>query len=565
MWGKIGAAKPLQKTQFDDPQIKVLYLSTYDIKIKKGLKMSVVKKQRMMHIFSFVLIALMHDAIHAWPSNTRNDPFPMYTTLDPQYFLYEREKQLMFGNADEKGTPEYFMLSLSPFGQNANIAKTISGTYCVNQQTNQCAYNCNNIFCSNACTNPTNPLNPTCTNAVEIGDIDGRWNLLGLLAGELPAQIKALSPTDLAAKYPLWVNAITNIFGKAPGTVTETDITFPANDPCYPIYGYASAPVKYRKKGIRWDLEAQICGDWGFQFQGGIVEISQVLNQCLINLTDLPSTAPGFIASPQTTCSQLSIDSTKIKCNLFDPLVPMLRELGLDICNFTKWGVEDLYFSLYWRHAYVVNYTHDLSWARALAIPFFRFGVGVPSGRSKEQDKFFSVPFGNNNGSTSINLNGGMNFDFVETVEIGTEVGWSHFFSRNIDNYRVPTNFLQSSIFPWTAPITVDPGDSAYVATKLAAYHFLDRLSFYGQWIYVHHNKDNRHFNGTPDPAFVNIDDNNPRAKCPNTAWRAQFINVAFTYDISPNWAIGFLWQQPIHVRNTYNSTTALFTLNLIW
>ncbi|GMU19764.1 MAG: hypothetical protein AMXMBFR12_09560 [Candidatus Babeliales bacterium] len=527
--------------------------------------MSVVKKQCMMHIFSFVLIALMHDAIHAWPSNTRNDPFPMYTTLDPQYFLYEREKQLMFGFADEKGSPEYFMLSLSPFGQNANYAKTIAGTYCRDQRTNECAFNCNNIFCSNACTNPADPLNPTCTNQVEIGDIDGRWNLLGLLAGQLPQEIADL-PLDeqlilLADRYPLWLNAFNAIFGALnPGQVTEKDIEFPSNNPCSPLYGYVSAPIKYRKRGIRWNLESHICGDWGFQFQGGIVEISQVLNPCLINLTDNSGTE-GFST---VTCSGINIPRDTIKCQLFDPLIPLLRQLGLDICNFTKWGVEDLYFSLYWRHAYVVNYNRDLSWARVLAIPFFRIGVGAPTGRAKEQDKFFSVPFGNNNGSTSFNLNAGINFDFVETVEIGGEFGWSHFFSRDIDNYRVPTNFLQSSIFPWTAPITINPGDSAYVAFKLAAYHFLDRLSFYAQWVYVHHNKDNRTLR-TTDPAFFDLDDNNPKAKCRNTAWRVQLGNFAFTYDISPNWAIGFLWQQMFHVRNAYQSTTALFTLNLIW
>lgn len=532
--------------------------------------MSVVKKQRMMHIFSFVLIALMHDAIHAWPSNTRNDPFPVYTTLDPQYFLYEREKQLMFGMPDEKGTPEYFMLSLSPFGQNANVAKTIAGTYCTNQKTNACATECDNIFCSNNC-GGSMPVNPLCSNSVEIGDIDGRWNLVALLAGELPEDLQSLDPADRMAavqeRYPLYFKALTTLFpGRTAGTITEADVTFPKNDPCFPLFGYASAPIKYRKKGIRWDLEAQICGDWGFQFQGGIVEISQVLNQCLINLTDFAVASASFAAT-QPTCSMppAEISDTAIKCTLFDPLVPLLRQLGLDICNFTKWGVEDLYFSFYWRHAYVLNYNRDLSWARALAIPFFRIGIGAPSGRAKEEETFFSLPFGNNNGSTSFNLNAGMNFDFSETVEIGTEFGWSHFFSRDIDNYRVPTNFIQSSIFPFTAPITIDPGDSAYVATKLAAYHFLDRLSFYGQWVYVHHNKDNRKLR-TTDHAFINLDDdNNPRAKCRNTAWRVQLFNVAFTYDISPNWAIGFLWQQPIHVRNAYNSTMALFTLNLIW
>ena len=38
----------------------------------------------------------------------------------------------MFGMPDEKGTPEPVMLSLSPFGQNADHAKTIDATYCAN-------------------------------------------------------------------------------------------------------------------------------------------------------------------------------------------------------------------------------------------------------------------------------------------------------------------------------------------------------------------------------------------------------------------------------------------------
>lgn len=516
--------------------------------------MSVVKKQRMMHIFSFFLIALMHDAIHAWPSNTRNDPFPMYTTLDPQYFLYEREKQLMFGMPDEKGTPEYFMLSLSPFGQNANSAKTIAATYCTDPKLNTCAADCNNIFCSNSCTPVTAPA---CTNSVEIGDIDGRWNLLALFAGKLPAELASLSQDELAARIPLWYRAFKTLFeNKNPGDVTEQDVLLQGQNYCDPRFGFVSAPLKYRKRGIRWNLEAQLCGDWGFQFQGGIVEISQVLNRCLINLTT---------ADSATSCSGITFDKSKLDCVVFDPLVPLLRQLGLDICNFTKWGVEDLYLSLYWRHAYVLNYNRDLSWPRALAIPFFRIGFGAPSGRAKEQDKFFSVPFGNNNGSTSINLNGGINFDFSETVEIGGEAGWSHFFSRTIDNFRAPTNILQSSIFPFATRVEVNPGDSAYVGFKLSAYHFLDRLSFYSQWVYVHHNKDNRHFKDPVDPAFIDIDDNNPNYKCPNTAWRMQLFNVSFTYDISPNWAIGFLWQQPLHCRNTYVSTTALFTLNTIW
>jgi hypothetical protein len=82
--------------------------------------------------------------------------------------------------------------------------------------------------------------------------------------------------------------------------------------------------------------------------------------------------------------------------------------------------------------------------------------------------------------------------------------------------------------------------------------------------VFVHHRKDCITLLDN-DPAFITVDDENPLAKCPNTVWRVQLGNIAFTYDVSPNIGIGFLWQQMFHVRNAFNSTTALFTLNLIF
>ena len=516
-------------------------------KNKKGREMSGVIKQRIASIA--MLLALVTGAerlgADAWPSNARNDPFPPHTSVDPHTFLYEREKQLMFGMPDEKGTPERVMISLSPFGQNATKAKTLAGTYCKTALTNPCDVCTNPIFIANQLTNPTDTF---CMNEVELGDIDGRWNLLGLLAGQIP-QGATVPPLLLAAFGALFP-------GVQPGTITAAQIKA---DPCDQRFGYVSAPLKYRKRGIRWDVEAQICGDFGLQFLGGVVEISQVLNPCFVNLTGT-GTAPCILDTTTVTAENIA-------CFLFDPLVPLLQQLGLNVCNFTKWGIEDLYLALYWRHAHVINFNRDLSWARFLLIPFFRIGGSFATGHIKDPSVQFSLPFGNN-GSPSICANAGMNFDFAETVEIGAEVGYAHFFKKDFENYRLPTNVLQSSIFPYATNVSVQPGDSAYVAAKLSAYHFLDRMSFCGRWIYVHHRRDQI----TPlsdDPAFISAftdaDTNNPFAKCPNTAWRVQLANFALTYDLSPNIAIGFIWQQPLHVRNAYNSTTAMFTLNLIF
>ena len=517
--------------------------------------MSVVKKQRLIPLITtFLALSIYSDNLHAWASNARNDPFPMYTSLDPQYFLYEREKQLMFGRADEKGTPERIMISISPFGQNATEAKTIAATYCkvpdfaqgLNSIT--CAGQCNNVTCSNPVPAGCN----LCANAVPLGDIDGRWNLLGLLAGRFPAGFNTNT-------VPLLSGAFSALYpGTPPGTIDSANIDYTPFDPCNPLFGYVSVPLKYRKRGIRWDIEAQICGDFGLQFQGGVVEISQVLNPCFTNLTNAQTEV--------TFCSPVNgatVNAASITCSLFEQLVPLAAQLGMNICNFTKWGFEDMFVSLYWRHAHIINFNRDLSWARLLLIPFFRIGGGIATGHPKDPSVIFSLPFGNN-GSNSVNFNVGMNFDFVETVEVGGEVGYSHFFKKDFAHFRIPTNVMQSGIFPFSTSASVQPGDSAYVAGKMAAYHFLDRLSFYFQWVFVHHRKDCITLLDA-DPTFLLVDDQNPQSKCPNTAWRVQLGNIAFTYDISPNLALGFLWQQMFHVRNAYNSTTALFTLNLIF
>jgi len=498
--------------------------------------MQAFKTQRLVLTIGILSALGNHDMLNAWGTNQRNDPFPSYTSIDPQYFLQQREKDLILGLADEKGTPERVMISISPFGQNADQAKTLGATYC--QYTaatfpqGQCAALCEYSAIQF----------PACWNGVNIGDIDGRWNLLGLLAGPLPV---GFNP----ATAPLLVAAAAALFPGIPlGDISALNIQVPTNDTGIPVMrtaGYVSVPLKYRKRGVRWDIEAQICGDFGLQFQGGFVEITQVLNPSFINLT----------TADIVTCTE-TIPLKTYECNLFDPLVQIAAELGLNICNFTNWGFEDLYLALYWRHAHVINFNRDLSWARFLLIPFARIAGGLATGKPKHYNYQFSLPFGNN-GSNSINVCAGMNFDFAETVEIGGELGYSHFFKKDFADFRVPTNPLQSGIYPFATNVSVRPGPTAYFAAKLAAYHFLDRLSFFFQWAFVHHRFDHIELLST-DTAF-------DVTKCPNTAWRVQLGNFAFNYDLTPNVSLGFLWQQMFHVRNAYNSTTILFTVNLIF
>lgn len=478
----------------------------------------------------------------AWGTNARNDPFPMYTSRDPQEFLSYRERQLIKGYADEKGTPERLSISFSPFGQNATKGKRISGTYQSQGQpptVDSAPLPCDVV--GNSICNPVTFPNPSCFNDVELGDLDGRWNLLALLAGQVPTGQTFPAPRLEAASNAIFP-------GTPTGQVTTQQIDVQPLTPNGQArsFGYASVPLKYRKRGIRWNAEGRICGDFGIQFQGGIAEISQVLNCGIKNLTTGNTT---------NTCSEV-ITQCNFDQFIFDQLPQISQEINFNLCNFNKIGVEDLYFVLYWRHIHNVNFNRDLSWARVQVIPFFRVGGSVAAGKAKDPSIAFSLPFGNN-GHNSADLNAGINFDFVETVEVGMEAAISHFFARDVCGFRLPNNELQSGIFPYSTTVTYQPGDTAYVAAKLAAYHFLDRLSFWGQYVYIVHREDHITL-AQCDNAFL-------VPKCPNTVWRAQYANFALNYDVSPSISFGILWQQPLHVRNAYNSTTLLLNLNLIF
>lgn len=58
-------------------------------------------------------------------SNARNDPWPVYSTLDPHTLLYTRELQPFHGEEMVSPNPQYFGFSLTPFGQNACVGKDI--------------------------------------------------------------------------------------------------------------------------------------------------------------------------------------------------------------------------------------------------------------------------------------------------------------------------------------------------------------------------------------------------------------------------------------------------------
>jgi hypothetical protein len=120
---------------------------------------------------------------------------------------------------------------------------------------------------------------------------------------------------------------------------------------------------------------------------------------------------------------------------------------------------------------------------------------------------------------------------------------------------RVPNSLCQLGVYPFSTTVSYQPGANWNFGGKLSAYHFLDRLSVYFQYMFVQHEKDKICVLDN-DPAFT------PEVLERNSDWKVQLANVGFNYDCSPNILLGLFWQAPLAQKGTYKSTTLMFTFN---
>ena len=445
-------------------------------------------------ILALILLSITQNTLPHLTYNAKNDPFPVFTTIDPHSFLHTQEKLILKGMQETDKKKGRFGLSITPFAQNADIGKDIVGT------------------------------------RRELGDLEGRWGMIATTYGATPAG-QTLSAT--------LANAQANLKDSTGNTLNSD----PHFIDCKQEFGFFSLPLKYRKKGLRFEADLQLGGDFGIKLQAGVVDICQTSTQIPNDLT--PSTSTNF-----PTCAP-TIESCDVKTLLTDNLKQITHEIGLDIGNFHEVSVDDIRLYLYWRHAYTLNEDEE-GWPQILFIPYFIIGGSVDIGRETKACKAFALPFGNN-GHHSVGVTIGKNFDFYDTIEIGAEVGVTNFFEKSCVEMFVPNNECQTTIFPFKTNVQLKPGYNWHFAGKLAAYHFVDRLSFFFQYFVVNHQDDSIDL-VTPDSAFK------PCVLEQRSTWKVKAANIGFNYDISPDFTLGFLWQAPFSQRNVYRSTSILFS-----
>lgn len=445
-----------------------------------------------------LLLLLCSNAVQAsYPSLARNDYFPLHSTLDPHAYLQTRIKEQMHDRTDEEPTLNHFSFSITPFMQNATIGKD----YC-NKDSN-------------------------------LGCLNARWSMIGLIMGFTP-EGQTFSTSLIEAQNALF-----------PGVS-------PINDPKainpQQEFGFYDFPGDYRKRGVRFDMEVGLWGGFGLGLNGGGSDINFRICEWK-NLT--PETQPSCI-SDNTNLTKINVDKY-LMCKLQD----IADELGLDMTNFHKSAWEDTTLYAFWRDAFKISDDPEHGWEQFLVIPHLNVAFIAPSGEKKATNRAFGLPFGNN-GHKAIGVKGGVDLDFTATIELGWELGFVHFFDHVFDNYFVPTSELQQGIFPFKTTVKVEPGFNWHFGLHMQAHHFMDKLSFYGQWVIMEHMNDKITVCNN-DSAFK------PAALERYTGWKAQVFNSALNYDISPHIGLGILWQAPLSQRNVFRSSTFMIGLNLIF
>lgn len=488
---------------------------------------------------ALALLCILQCTTHlaGYSNLTKNDPYPVYTALYPYTFLTNNERDFLKG-IEPIHNQEWFCLSLSPFRQSAVFGRDIN-----KKKTN-------------------------------LGDLLGNWNMLALFYPGMNAS-GGTNSTNVVQ------SALLSALGLTDNAVTTTcsGLFDPSKTDTKHEFGFFDVPIKYRKYGIRMELDVQLFCDLGIQLLAGVSDTIQtatfndltciaVGTQCDI-VEDACPPATTNATCPRCCCNidnQITCDCKRLVIQKIMRQKDIIaKTLCLGIKNFSHRGLEDTRISLYWRHLFAVNQELE-RFPYFILMPFFAFEVTLPSGHKIDPNCLFALPSGNN-GHTGIGFSSGLNFDFVETIEIGIQASMTTWNSRCYRSFPVPVNELQAGMFPYKADLTIKPGTNWTFSALMHARHFLDWLSVWAQWVVVTHGRDQfctaqiLPFNATdttpPVPLLNKLSD--------ESKWHSHVMNVGATYDISPNIALGLLWQAPLSQRNAYRSTTIMGSIIITW
>lgn len=550
-------------------------------------------------IFLVGIFLCTQDLIYSVSWDNPADPYPVYSAVNPlgAYTYWEHCE------------PEYYVMgTVSVFRQSANKGR--SGPCATGHCSTFPATTNTTTTPTCACT-PTNYCQSVCNDDINLGCLHGPWNMIALFYPEENGNntVNNLLATNLNLTDP-------NQTGLTPNTTTPCG-TYPQDtcvSNCSPYtstipllaalslpsysdinkqFGFFQVPIQYRKYGIRAQADLGFyCGCWGemgLRIQGGIASVRQ--DVCFYDQTCGSPSGTTSTTQPANQSCTITTSSTSGSCGTAccvpNPLVNnccakelvingIMKEqeeianiLGLNIHDYYHTGIEDLTLNLYWSKCFEYNAQNVRSecWPHYTIAPYIIGEFTFPTSDKINPNRLFGISLGNN-GHYGLGLTGGFTLNFIETVELGLEAGFTHFTDRCYCNYPVPTSDFQEGMFPRKANLTKEPGSNWTFVATLGAYHFISCLSFYVQFVGVHHNRDNFY---NLDPILITPALNAPadtfvasnilvQKMREESEWESNFVDVHFTYDISDDMQLGFFWQAPVRQEFAYRSTTVMLS-----
>ncbi len=435
-----------------------------------------------------------------------NDGYQLFGTILPTSVLNRECRELL--KQEGTGIDERFFFSASVYGQKATTARDLK------KETSF------------------------------VGDVHGRLNMVGLMYGALPTGVTQPSLLQTAAMQTFSCNPL---LGVSIANPTYSDLT--------QNFGFFTDPGKYHKIGLRFQASVRPFQDLIFTAQAGIADLQQTTN--LVGMTLLATYSTVYPANTPTPLApgSFTADQTSVEQYLMEPAQQIFQQLGVTVDNIQKTGAEDVSFYAILRHNFPINQDADPEdWAYFIFTPLLQVGATAAAAKPASPYKLYDISLGNNR-HQSANVALGFSLDFAETLEVDFFAGITHFFSRTY-LARVPTSQLQSTLFPYTTNIISKPGQSWFISLGLNAYHLVDNLSIYAQYLYTAHLQDKISL-VTPDPAFL------PSRLEKDSPFKIQVANFGFDYDLSPNFALGIGYQMPLARRGAYKTNTVLLNLTL--
>jgi len=367
---------------------------------------------------------------------------------------------------------------------------------------------------------------------VPCGDINGRWNMIGLLQGQEASPNGTLN--DGSHTYML--DAYNNI---EHGRVSSTNYLSNTFTDTNGTFGYFSIPINHEKFGLRTKFQLKF-NSIALTVRTGVINYKQnpTFNDMTPSATDYGFNPYDIVL----TDTYLMIEQRRTH---------IFNEIGLDVNKVNKTTMEDTHIELSWNKSFGMDNEDGV--LTVAFQPFLAAGIWLPSGVKKNQDAAMSIPTGNN-GFIGYTIEGALNFDFPGTIMISVGGSATFFGHKTVNNYRLPSNDGQSGIYPWKTTVRLGQGTVWRFQTGFISRHFLENLSMGFGYIFTKKEQDS-----------ILIKDTSTRTAYFKTGkaekesgWESQMFHFGADYDITRELALGAAIETPITGKRILRTLTLM-------